>query len=326
MARRNKEQDILDRLLDSLSIRGILLHPATLLVLTTCMVMAVAIFLWEREHDTIASRAEFRLTSENIRVTPPPGWAKDDLKALVLNESSESNVPSILDAQLVPKTAEAMRKVGYVERINRIKKSKSGLDIELEYRQPVANVLLNERTMREWPAANRGKQVLLPVDRFGVVMPEALNAESYLPWIAILYPQDFGNLTTWADWPDQRIQDAASISGQFSKTGRAMGIGLIMTNRDPSQPAQAEIPFELWPSSPKQVGTVIVWGNAPGKEVEGEVSAANKIKVLDAFVLQYGPLNNQHPRRKIDIRTGTPELVSPAKTASKLDDIISDLK
>jgi len=335
MARRN--DDILDRLLGGLSLRGIALHPATLFVLATMIMIGGAIFLWERHQGKIVNLEEFRLTEDKIQLTTPPVWASDNLKQLVISGVSPRNSnantqlqdqssASILDTQLVARTADVMKNVGYVERVKSVHKSKAGLEIDLIYREPIALVELSQHTFPyEWPKKYQGKDILLPVDRLGVVMPESLGAGLELPRILVVYPvaspSQFENLVTWADWPDDRVKDAAAISALFDKSADTIGVARVMTRRKPDQQGVSQISYELWPDS----GAQVVWGNAPGKELSGEAKAELKIRALEEFVLQYGPLDRQQ-RKRIDVRTGAVVLAKDAKTAASDEDIFANLK
>jgi hypothetical protein len=316
-----QDNDILDRLIANLSLRAILFHPATLFVVATAIMIGTAIFLWERQQEQIVNLDEFRLTAEKIRLTPPPNWADTDLKQLVLDQSTDST-PSILDTTLVSRTAGAIRKIGFVERVRSIQKSKSGLDIDLVYRQPVALVELSKVTIPEWPDSNRERQVLLPVDRHGVVMPESLGEQDNAPIITILYPAQFSDLTTWADWPDERIKDAASIASLFDQNAtEPIGVKRIVTFRKPGESANAQIPFEIWSGT----GTRIVWGNAPGKEMANESSAEAKIQAINELIAKYGALD-AIANGRIDVRSGQAVVVGETKTASVPEVIFADLK
>jgi len=303
-----QNQDILDRLMSSLSVRGILFHPATLFVVATAGLIAGAIFLWEGQRGKIVNLEEFQLTHEKIRLAPPPDWADADLKQLVLGESSGS-APSILDTQLVANTANVMRSVGYVERVRSVKKSKSGLDIDVTYRHPVGLVELSPVTIPEWAQAKDPKRVLLPVDRHGVVMPEKLGVEQNWPRIMIPYPAGSESLTTWADWPDERIQDAAAISFLFKESAKSLGLALIV--QDPVRHSGPQIPFDLRFDS----GVIIIWGNAPGKESDSEANAEFKLQIIEDLVAEYGP-DIPLGRKVIDIRSGQAVVAGEAKTAA----------
>ncbi len=330
MARRN--DDILDRLMRSLSVRGILFHPATLFVFATSFLIGGAIFLWERHQDQIINLEEFRLTKDKITVTPPPAWANDDLKQLVLSESTDDlhsdaeNLPSILDTQLVSRTATVIRNVGCVERVDSVRKSKSGLDIDVIYRVPVALVELSKVSFPfSWPKAKPDEQVLLPVDRLGVVMPQALGEGLSVPKILVVHPlaspSQALEIPCWADWPDERIKDAAAISALFETTANAIGFSRIVTRRKPDLSTGYLDSFELWPDR----GTQVIWGNAPGKETKGEAKAEVKLRALEEFVIQYGALNKLSAQR-VDVRTGVVVRSTDTKTAFIEQDLFVEIK
>ena len=319
-----QQEDILDRFIASLSLRGTLLHPATLFVLASVVLIGSAIFLWERHQHQIVDLEEYRLTKDKIQLSAPPQWAQADLKELIIQKSDKVQA-SILDTDLVGRTAAVMQKVGYVEHIKHVKKTKQGLDVDVIYRKPVATVELSEVTLREfWPKSSKGKTVKLPVDGHGVIMPEDLGTIEALPRIIVLYPKEFSKLATWESWPDQRIQEAAQISALLKGKTEQFGIDIVMTYRNPDQQSDANLAYQLWPASPKNVGVRIIWGNAPGKEVENEASAEAKIQAIENLVAQNGPLNKLR-RRTIDVRTGNPAIVEKTKTASK-SDLFEDLK
>ncbi len=336
MARR--KDDILDRLLDGFSLRGIALHPATLFVIATMIMIGGAIFLWERHQAKIVNLEEFRLTEDKIQLTTPPIWSSDNLKQMVISGISNPGVnvshpvnsrtgsASILDTELVDRTANVMKKVGYVERVKSVHKSKSGLEIDVVYREPIALVELSQYTFPyEWPKKYLGKDILLPVDRFGVVMPESLGTGLELPRILVVYPvaspDQFEKLVTWDNWPDERIIDAAAISALFENSANAIGLARVMTPRKPDQQGVSQISYELWPDS----GAQVVWGNAPGKELQGEADAEAKLRALEDFVLQYGALNQQSGKR-VDVRTGVVVLAKDAKTAATAEDVFKKIK
>ena len=349
MARR--KEDILDRLLSGFSLRGLFLHPTTLFVIATMFMIGGAIFMWERHQRKIVDLEEFRLTEDKIQLTAPPIWVNDNLRQMVISGISKTefdtttgtigatagtrgtqrtndinNSASILDTDLVKRTADVMKSVGYVERVKSVHKSKSGLEIDLVYREPIALVELSQHTFPyEWPKKYQGKDILLPVDRLGVVMPESLGTGLALPRIMVVYPvaspNQFEQLNTWDFWPDDRIIDAAAISALFENSQDAIGLARVMTRRKPDQQGVAQISYELWPDS----GAQVVWGNAPGKEIKGEADAKAKLRALEDFVLQYGALNQQDGKR-VDVRTGVVVLATGAKTAASAEDVFANIK
>ena len=94
-----------------------------------------------------------------------------------------------------------------------------------------------------------------------------------------------------------------------------------MTPRKPDQQGVSQISYELWPDS----GAQVVWGNAPGKELQGEADAEAKLRALEDFVLQYGALNQQSGKR-VDVRTGVVVLAKDSKTAATAEDVFKKIK
>ena len=83
MARRKKQQDILDRLISSFSLRGILLHQATLFVAASCLVIGGVIFLWKNNQASIVNEDEYLLTADKIVMPEPPPWVDKDPREMI---------------------------------------------------------------------------------------------------------------------------------------------------------------------------------------------------------------------------------------------------
>ena len=105
-------------------------------------------------------------------------------------------------------------------------------------------------------------------------MPEKFGLEQSWPRIMIPYPAMPENLSSWSVWPDERIQDAAAICFLLKEKTQSLGLALVV--QDPVQHAGRRIPFDLRLNS----GTIIIWGNVPGKEVDSEVDAETKMQIM----------------------------------------------
>jgi len=129
--------------------------------------------------------------------------------------------PSILNPMLIADTAEKVEGMLFVDQVHSISKSKSGVEIDLAYRRPVAVVTVDANTMPG--VIEKGVEIKLAVDRNGVVMPKQLSQTPHLPIISMLYPvKRQTQLNTWADWPDARVRAAAKISQYFPE--RRLGV------------------------------------------------------------------------------------------------------
>lgn len=307
----SRNPDLLDRLIESFSIRGLLLHQATLFLVATGTLIVGAIVLWGQNRDRIAELNEFQLTEDKVRITSQPEWMAPDVRQLLLSEIGKN--PSILDSTLVPKTADLIKNIGYIERVQKIEKSKSGLDIDVVYRRPVAFVEISAITMLDlWPKEKAGKSVLLLVDRNGIVMPDDATPSHELPMISVLYPARLESLNDWIDWPDERIKDAAAIVDLFADSSAQMGINRVVTTRKPDAPANHTLPYELW----SEWGARILWGSAPGAEQDGEADAQQKLRLIQQLVKEHGSLDEMQ-KVEIDVRSGSVIIVGESKTASR---------
>ena len=320
MARR-KQQDLLDRLIDSFSLRGFLLHQTTLFVAASAVVIAGVVFLWQNHADMIADEQAFVLNEDKIHINEPPPWADTDLKQLIATGADQQ--PSVLDPDLVSRAANRLQQVGFVERVREIKKTRSGLKIDLDYRQPVALVEFSPVTipeLKELPEAP--DPLLVPVDRAGVLMPRELLLPEGLPAIWVGYPVNCraGNpidLSTWADIDDVRVRQGAGLAATIQVAG-SLNVKAIVSF-DPFESTE-DPEFELWPEI-NTYGTIVQWGHAPGYEVEGEASPQQKLNALIEWVQQQGDLNQPVLRgrvpigRRIDVRSGVAKIVPVNKTA-----------
>ena len=305
MARKRRD-DILDRLVAKLSLRGALLHPATLYLGSSALVLFFAIACWQRYGHRIIDQDSMTLTPEKIRLTAQPTWSRTDLKRLVLGDSArpEYVAPSIMDSSLVPQTVSALRSVGWIENIDRVEKSKAGLEIDLTYRHPVAVV---EITAAAQKGRNKTKPKLLHIDRTATVMGSGFTnlAEDFLR-ISIHQPMYMDQLIAWSQWQDVRIQHAAAISDAVKDLWKPMGLYRLMTWRDRSNASDRRIPFQFWTNMGQRTGVRIIWGNAPGFELPGEASPAQKIEAMRAYVAKHGRFDDDKMSdRTLDVRSGT---------------------
>ena len=305
MARKRRD-DILDRLMAKLSLRGALLHPATLYLGSSALVLLLAIGCWQRYGHRIIDQDAMALTPDKIHLTTPPTWSRTDLKRLVLGDPArpEYVAPSIMESTLVPQTVSALRSVGWIENIDRVEKSKSGLEIDLTYRHPVAVV---EVTGAAQKGRNKTKSQLFHIDRTATLMGSGFaNPVEDLLRISIHQPMYMDQLIAWSQWQDVRIQGAAAISDAVRDVWKPMGLYRLMTWRDRSNASDRRIPFQLWTEMGQRKGVRIIWGNPPGSELPGEASTAQKIQAMRAYVAKHGRFDAaEMSDRTLDLRSGT---------------------
>lgn len=283
-----RKEDILDRIVKSFSLRGFLLHQATLFVAATTLVLGGVIFLWKNNQSTIVNVDEYRLTPEKIALPEPPPWVGQDPRSLIVGPEANK---TILDPELVEATAEQIKQMPFVDQVYSVSKSKAGLNIHIDYRVPVAVVEVNHRTMRienNDPNFEALKDLRLPIDRSGIIMPAELAELPNLPIISLPQPVDrLNSLTMWGDWPDQRVRDAATISRLFAHRPE-FGVFRVVTFQERETKTQTK-PFELWGQS-GEYGMRIIWGVQPDSQGGKEATAEQKLAAIEALIERAGPL------------------------------------
>lgn len=303
MARRRKKTG-LAAFLDNFSPTKLLLHPATMFLLLNAFLAMTAVYFWNRYQHKIVDPATTQLTVEKIQINTPPAWTKTDLRAAIIGSTEEPK--SLLDPGLISDAVATCQSVGWIEEVRRMEKTRDGLKVDLIYRQPIALVELVGGTVPGW----KGQSRLVPVDRKGFILPDSLAMNSNAqPKIYIYHtdetkrqaPQHLQQLHRWTQWPDARVRDAAAISEVLINNWQAFGLSRIIY-RQLFNAQDPTIPFELWTDEGENAATVI-WGNAPGSELNGEASWDQKVAALVGYVEKNGPLDKL-AGRQIDLRSG----------------------
>ena len=325
MARKRRRDDVLDRMIASFSLRGLLLHPASLFLVVAFLIIGSAIFSWDRYKNRIFPPKQYQLTSENLQVSPQPSWTSPDLRMVILGDRREPNYQpkSIVDTSLVPAVANELQSVGWIENIDSIRKTKDGLDVKLTYRRPVGMVEINEMTIS--PEAFKGKKAVnLHVDREGVVMGGAHSEQSgdYL-LISIGNPMYLDQLLPWSQWQDVRVQGAAKISTALEGRWKELGFYRLTTFRTRANATDQRIPFQLWTEPGRKYRVHLIWGNPPGEELANEASAADKILAMEQYVRASGPFH-QMTDRVVDVRSGSVVVLGDYKNAK--NESLNDLR
>ena len=282
---------------------GLFLHPVTLFLGVAVLVVGVAMALWNQYGERALDQEGYRISADSIRfVNAEPGWAKASVRDLIMLHLKSD---STLDPELVPQAAQVVLSAGWVEHINQIRKWKNGLEVDVSFRQPVACVVT---TLED---------SLMPVDRHGILMDRQIfkpDAVDSLPRIAVFRPIN-SELRTWTEWPDSRIQHAASLSGFLLPLWEQLGFCQIVSFQR-HLPGSKEEPFELWPRCGDEQGTVVIWGSAPGEEKPGEATALEKLKALTEYVRLHGSFEDSPPGKNIDLRKGRAVITQRIRTAN----------
>ena len=299
---------------ESSTLKTILLHPALLFFTAVLIIIVGALSLWQNYQAKIVTAEQFRLTPETLQLTQTPDWAAVDLRHAIF---SRDPAQSTLDTELVPKTAAYLESLGWIEKINRIQKTSNGLNVDINYRTPVAMVKLSNSQ-------------LLPIDRYGVVLASEYirpEKQSNLMQVFMFRPlQKNESVHHWQTWPDQRVLEAAAIGYVLEDFWQSQGLFRVVTMQLPGNNAHTE-PFELWTRGHVDLesddrtpyASKVIWGNAPGLESQNEALAHLKIKAIQDFISTRGPLATAVPKGKwLDVRTGKAVLTTRVRSAQQV--------
>lgn len=252
-----------------------------------------AVVLWKQfGAGIVASNPDrYHLSLERIHVTPPPAWVKADVRGEVFrNAGWREQSPSILEDDLSVRVAQAFEQHTWVAKVTRVtKQSQATINVELEYRRPVAMVEVDYQ----------GQGGLLPVDAEGVLLPpEDFTAEEAItyPRITVDYSGPSGSVGT--PWGDARVAGGAAIAAVLVEHWREFGLYRVVWQAAQRPATVAPPTYELHTRGRSRV----LWGHAPGEEPPGEATAEQKLVRLQRYVQQHGSLQEPESETEIDLR------------------------
>ena len=261
-------------------------------------------FLWRRTAPTIARDSQYVLTAERIRITPPPTWIRSDIKTQVLRDSGLAGTVSVLDdvdalAKRVKDAFELHPWVASVKQITR--RLPSALDIELEYRRPIAAV----------ESSDSSGVMFLPIDDHAVRLPEGDLTETerrYLPRVSGIT----GRPRVGDVWDDPRVIGGAKLAAQLADVWRQLRLVEILANSQNAAHDEKQLyTFEIVTAG----GTRIIWGATPGQESSSGDSPFNqkRQRLLD-YASKHGKLESIDGPAVLDVRS---DVVVTPRTARK---------
>ncbi len=232
----------------------------------------------------LQGRDGYRLQSSNIQVTLPPRWVPINFVDQVIEKGGLPEELSLLDKSVVKQVANAFAKHPWVAEVKSVRKVLSGIQVDLEYRQPVAMVHV--------------KQGLYPVDKVGTLLPPG----DFSPTDIGHYPKIENIVTTPQGaagqlWGDVVVEAAAKLAAALEPHWKKFSLASIYApTRNSADTRVDDLVFEI----NTEGGSQIVWGRAPGTDHPGELSVAQKIGRLDALCDQYGTFDENHGKYRIE--------------------------
>lgn len=259
-----------------------------------CAIAGVTSYhLWLKHGDQILRQPRYRLQPELLQVTEQPEWISSDVRqsAITAGRLHDAN---LLDKELVLQVKQAFGVQPWVKRVLRVnKRYPSSVEVELEYRRPVAMV--------EVPAGmfpGYDYEGLLPVDEEGYLLPIELSEQD-----AQAFPKIGGIDSSPAGppgspWGDVRVAEAAEIIVLLEDIWRPLELYRVTVppRHSPGDEAPQD-EFVLVTRKQRHYA----WGSAPGKERQGEDRAADKATGLRAVLEKFGPLDAWEDERSTHV-------------------------
>lgn len=252
------------------------LRWAMLALLIAAMLGGAWHAVWQMVSDQVTESDHYRITFEDIEISPLPAWIRADVRAEVVRDAGLESPLSLLDAELAGRLHRAFALHPWVAHVNRVVKLPAGkVQIDLVYRRPVCMV--------EVPGG------LFPVDDHGVLLPSAdfsPQEASRYPRVAGINPATAGPVGT--KWPDPRVIGASGIAKTLLDVWVPWELGRIEpAAASASNPVVEDPGYVVFTTQ----GTRIFWGSAPGGETAGEGTADAKLAQLKRHLAEHGTLD-----------------------------------
>lgn len=250
-------------------LRRLIKAPAALAVLWPALLIICGYSAWHRWGSEHVSSKYGTIDPTLIRVTEPPAYVRTNIVKAVYRDTAMEGL-SLLDRQATAKIASAFSMNPWVRNVIGVRKLSGGvIDVRLEYRAPVAMVLV----FKPDPADTRS--YFFPVDGDGVLLPtgEFARAETS-QYIYIEVPGVYSTNREGSPFGDARVEAAAKLAellAPYREDAQLRSIGVHGDLR------QTEVPqLELTTHG----GARLFWGSPPGMELPGEPTARMKLRSL----------------------------------------------
>jgi hypothetical protein len=229
---------------------------------------------------------------------PPPAWIKSGRAGLLERVRTRAGWPktfALLDVRLADLAEDFQRECPWARAVPRVEAlNPNRVVVELEYREPVAACV--------WPGPPR------IVDRDGVVLPdEDLDPESLRMLIKLIGLAPAGATPANFEAQPGRVFKFIASPGSHADTEptrAAARLAAYFQSRSVARPSVAPpsgiVPIHRTPQglyAQNEDGALILWGDPPGSEPPGELSADQKWALLTEWVAAGNELSSiSHPR------------------------------
>jgi hypothetical protein len=251
-----------------------------------CAIVGLVTYhLWRHHSDEIMALPRYRLNPDKMKVTPQPNYIRSNVidSAVAHGRLHDAN---LLEPEIVLQIKQAFGVQPWVRRVLRVnKKYPSTVEVDLEYRRPVAMVITPPGM---FPPYNY--EGLVPVDEEGHLLPDELTAEEAQAYPRITGVDSSPSGPPGSPWGDPRLTEAVQIVLLLEESWIKLGLHKVAV---PPRPSLTDEPlvdrdYELITRN----GRRHAWGPAPGKERPGQPTAQEQARGLKIFAEQHGSLDN----------------------------------
>lgn len=244
--------------------------PAALSVLWPVLLILGGYVGWHRWGSEHVVKELYRVDVAKIQITEPPSYVRANVVKTVYRDTAMEGL-SLLDTQASAKIASAFSMHPWVRKVISVRKLPGGVvDIRLEYRQPVAMVLVETEDPTDQ------QNYVFPIDGDGVLLPptEFARAET-ADFIHIEIP-GVSSQDRFAGTPfgDPRVEAAASLAEVLLFYREQTQLASIGVHGDPRQNKVPQLELTKFDR------TRLFWGSPPGQELPGEPTAEMKLRTL----------------------------------------------
>lgn len=283
-----------------------LFQPRLLFTLAMICIVVVLGPHYSKFLPDISEQEEFKIPATSIKFTKPPEWVPETILEQVVTRGQLPEKISLLKKETTEEVASAFRLHPWIERVRKVRKKTGQIEVEVDYRRPVALVHL--------------KDGYYPVDSKGILLPPGdftFEDTKRYPVIEGIASVPQGAAGT--PWGDKMVSSSASLATAiYPKWDEFHFKSVVIPKQDKPLENPNDIEFEIV----TEKGSRILWGRGPQSGHPGELTVSQKIGRLEEYQHDHGSFDESRVNYIIDIRhwqsiTRKPVMVSGKSKKNK---------
>ena len=272
----------------------------TMNIVLIAVVVIGALAIWGIGQSRLRHSDKFALRTERIQLSPEqPSWIRGDVLRDVIKQHNLEEL-FLDDSNLTKQLADAFTLHSWINSVELVEKTPSGVAVVVNFRKPVAmvEVKFNDRPH------------VLPIDADGTVLPPAdFTADDISNYLRIAADHLRPSGLVGDPWGDAKVAGAAKLAGLFDGIPwKEMGLYRIEVTMNPRD--STVVYYVVLKERPE---IRVLWGSEPGKETIDEQIAPEKLAELTAFYHANKTLQISSEPTEIDLRSRDGVKVIPLK-------------